>query len=572
MLFSVGQILLTKPLLHSKFFVGAGFIVSNQEGKMKKLILGLLVGFVILPIICFAQLWVARYNGPANSYDKAYAIAVDDSGNVYVTGESYGSGTSNDYATIKYNSSGDTVWVRRYNGPDSLNDEASAIAVDDSGNVYVTGWSKGSGTEYDYATIKYNSSGIEQWEARYNGPGNWWDKAYAIAVDDSGNVYVTGESDGASFMSAYATIKYNSSGDTVWVRRYVGPGESIGEAHAIAVDRHGNVYVTGKSDGPGTYNDYVTVKYNTAGVEQWVARYNGTGNWDDFANAISVDKSGNVYITGYSEGLGTDDDYVTVKYNSSGVEEWVARYNGPGNKDDEASAIAIDGFGNVYVTGYSYDSDANYGYATVKYNTVGVEQWVRRYNGPSNSGGVAYAIAVDGNGNIYVTGHSRGSGYWKDYATVKYNSSGDSLWVRRYNGPGNDEDRAYAIAVDGEYVYVAGYSRGLGTKTDYATIKYSCAGVEERNERLEIRDYRLQIYPNPFTTMVRVQWSGVSEGERVSLKIYDLSGRLVKRLLNNEVIPGNKIEVRLEELTNGIYFVKMEARDFKATKKLTIIR
>src|SRR5438874_9524145 len=99
-------------------------------------------------------------------------MAIDAAGNVYVTGNSLGIGTGYDYATVKYNSSGTQQWVTRYNGPANRDDYGNAIAVDSSGNVYVTGWSPGSGTDYDYATIKYNSTGQQQWVARYNGPGN----------------------------------------------------------------------------------------------------------------------------------------------------------------------------------------------------------------------------------------------------------------------------------------------------------------------------------------------------------------------------------------------------------------
>ena len=142
--------------------------------------------------------WVRRYNGPLN-YDEASAMAVDGSGNVYVTGISRGDGTSEDYATIKYYPDGDTAWVRRYNGPSNLDDWASAIAVDGSGNIYVTGQSYWSGTDfdYDYATIKYYANGDTAWVRRYGGPGNLYDWAYAIAVDGSGNVYVTEESVGS---------------------------------------------------------------------------------------------------------------------------------------------------------------------------------------------------------------------------------------------------------------------------------------------------------------------------------------------------------------------------------------
>ena len=206
--------------------------------------------------------WVARYNGPANSYDDARGIALDSLGNVYVTGNSRESGTRNDYATIKYDSAGNELWVARYNGPANSYDVANDIAVDSSGNVYVTGRSVGSGTLSDYATIKYDSDGNELWVARYNGPGNYIDCAYGIALDSLGNVYVTGESHGSGTVGDYATIKYDSAGNELWVARYNGPGNSYDYATGIALDSSGNVYVTGNSRESGTRNDYATIKYS----------------------------------------------------------------------------------------------------------------------------------------------------------------------------------------------------------------------------------------------------------------------------------------------------------------------
>jgi uncharacterized delta-60 repeat protein len=356
------------------------------------------------------EAWVAIYGHGAPT-----AMAVDDSGNVYVTGNSWGGGTFYDYATIKYAPNGDTLWVRTYNGPGNFYDYARALAVDDSGNVYVTGNSWGGGTFYDYATIKYAPNGDTLWVRRYNGPGNDYDEARALAVDDSGNVYVTGY-DWSGNTEDYATIKYAPNGDTLWVRTYNGPGNFYDYARALAVDVSGNVYVTGSSRGGGTYTDYATIKYAPNGDTLWVRRYNGPGNDYDYAYAVAVDDSGNVYVTGSTRGGGTPPDYATIKYAPNGDTLWVRTYNGPGNDYDEALALKVDNSGNVYVTGESEGVGTFRDYATIKYAPNGDTLWVTTYNGPENSDDYVYALAVDHNGNVYVTG----VGADDYFATIKY--------------------------------------------------------------------------------------------------------------------------------------------------------
>jgi hypothetical protein len=156
------------------------------------------------------EAWVARYNGPGNNYDEARAIGIDNSGNVYVGGYSWGSGTRTDYTTIKYNSTGNEEWVARYNGPVNGDDQLSAMAVDASGNVYVTGASSLANSRLECTTIKYNSAGQEQWIGHYSGPGDVT-AGDAIAVDGSGNVYVAADAsipnDANTRFSV--TIKYN---------------------------------------------------------------------------------------------------------------------------------------------------------------------------------------------------------------------------------------------------------------------------------------------------------------------------------------------------------------------------
>jgi predicted house-cleaning NTP pyrophosphatase (Maf/HAM1 superfamily) len=411
-----------------------------------------------------SELWMRLYNGPGNGNDVASALALDGAGNVYVTGGSAGAGTGSDYATIKYSASGVRLWVQRYDGPGNGSDSATAVAVDASGNVYVTGGS--SGDADDYATLKYAASGDELWVARYDGPGNRRDVATALALDRAGNVYVTGTSFGSS-TDDYATLKYTASGDELWVGRYNGSGSGDDSAAAVAVDACGNVYVTGQSGG-----SYATIKYDADGNPLWVTRF-GNG----VARALVVDSSGNVYVTGSSAASGASANYATVKYDTDGNQLWVARYNGPGNGEDNARALALDASGNVYVTGESDGVPGltvNYDYATVKYDAEGNEVWVARYNGPGNSSDSATALALDGSGNVYVTGSSVGIGTGSDYATIQYDTGGNELWIARYNGTDNRGESARPLALDASgNVYVTGSSVGSDTGSDYATIKYS---------------------------------------------------------------------------------------------------
>jgi hypothetical protein len=384
------------------------------------------------------EVWVQRYDGTGDwsSADLAYDIAVDSLGNAYVTGVSDGSGTYHDYVTIKYDPEGNIApgWPQRYNGPANGWDAAYAIAVDRLGNVYVAGESDGSGTGYDYATIKYDSTGDTAWVRRYNGPpGNSDDEAYALAVDGSGNVYVTGYSYGSGTGVDYATIKYDSYGDTAWVRRYNGPGNSGDYGLAIAVDGSGNVYITGYSYGSGTGSDYATIKYDSNGDTAWVRRYNELGNGYDEARAIAVDSAGNVYVTGLSVGNGTGEDYVTIKYYPNGDTAWVRRYNGPGNSADYGSDITLDGFGNVYVTGVTGWSLTSGDYTTVKYDTNGNEHWVKIYDGPGAQRDEPTAMTIDKSCNVYVTGSSYDSLTKFDYVTIKY-VQGDTNYVKDETG------------------------------------------------------------------------------------------------------------------------------------------
>ena len=425
-------------------------------------------GIPLTPASGVYEAWIARYNGTGNGNDEAQAVAVDNSGNVYVAGTMFGSGTLNDLATIKYDSAGQQQWVAIYNDFDNPDAQLDAMTIDKSGNVYVTGWSGILYSYHDCTTIKYNSSGQQQWVARYNVQPRAFTEGVGIGLDDSGNVYVAARVD-QSNTTFCTTIKYDPAGQQQWVTEYHG-GATHDAPSAIAVDHAGNAYVTGTTEICPNY-DYLTLKYNSAGQEQWVARYNGPGTGFDEAYAIVVDDSGSVLVTGQSDGA-NGIGYATVKYNPTGQQQWVARYDEGGS--NYAYAIAVDGSDNVYVTGQVGPGYPDYG--TIKYNSAGQQQWVARYNGPpGNAPDIATAIALDGSGNVYVTGSSsRTNLVFGDfgYATIKYNSAGQEQWVARYDEPQNASNESAAIAVDNlANVYVTGKGRSA-SDSDYLTIKY----------------------------------------------------------------------------------------------------
>jgi dienelactone hydrolase len=324
-----------------------------------------------------ATLWQARYNGLGNASDYPTAIGVSPDGSrVFVTGYSYGGTINYDYATVGYNAlTGAFLWERRFDGTDHGSDYAQDLVVSpDSSRVYVTGYADMGGTGNDYVTTGIDAAtGASLWAANYNSSGSNSDYADSVAVSPNGSrVFVTGYSYGGSSSYDYATISINAvTGAKQWFRRYNGPDDDADYGEAVAASPDGTrVFVTGYSDGGTSSYDYATLSYSVStGALLWSKRYNGTGNGSDHAEAIMVTLDGSaVYATGYAFSTTSGNDYASVAYvATTGAPLGVKKYNGTGNLSDEAHAITTNGT-ITFITGESDGGATDDDYATAAYN------------------------------------------------------------------------------------------------------------------------------------------------------------------------------------------------------------
>lgn len=526
--------------------------------------------------------WAVRYtykdtSAPWEDTDIATSVAIDEQNNVYITGSSMRGGQ--DIVTIKYNGAGIEQWKAIYNNSAvNGNDAGSALVVDTQGNVYITGSSNGPGaTSTDFITIKYNNSGIKQWEARYFGPENKIDIATQIALDNQGNVYVAGRSEKNGQSFDIVTVKYNNAGIEQWNKRYNGPGNFDDYANSLVVDINGNVYVAGeiRATGGQTF-DFVTIKYNSAGDEKWVKVVNGTVNSDDKAKSLTIDSKGNVIVTGSTvvDASATwMNDFLTIKYDSSGNEIWRKKYNGSGNSSDGAVVVKTDAKDNIYVAGSSHSGSGDMDFAVVKYSKDSAQLWVSRYNRAAGNTEELKAMTLDATANVYITGSSQGP-TGRDYTTVKYDSSGAEKWMFRYNGPGNAYDDPWSIAVNSKGVtVVTGASPGLKSATDYATVMYADSSLNtgvDKNIFVPAKSIDLLVYPNPFNQKTRIDYS-VIKPEYVSVTIYNSLGQQVAKPVNNHLSIGNySAEFDGAAWEAGIYFCELRVGSFITNSKLIL--
>lgn len=510
-------------------------------------------------LLCMANLtysqWVSNFGGTVNgdvnfTNAKGNSVTTDANGYSYVTGYSYETASQNDIVTIKYTPQGDTCWVRSYNGNANLNDEGLGIVTDLLGNVYVVGFAQYTGKSFDVVLIKYNSAGEQQWVNQYSSTLTpVTDKGVAIAVDASGYLYITGLTTGSDGYTDIFVRKCDPNGNELWTRTEDGVSNLNAEGTAITVSRTGNIYVTGFVTISGTNTDIAVLKYNSQGVQQWLKTIEGSGSSEDKAWGIVVDELDNVFVTGYSTNAALNADCFTAKLDQFGAILWSRTYNGGGNQIDKAWGIVVDTDGSVIITGQETDATLNVNYITIKYTASGADGWVALYNGTGNGEDVAASIAIltnlDLSKSIIVTGKSWGTNLNYDYATVRYNlTSGNQTQVSRYSFTGNTNDLAKDVAISPtKKVVITGFSQ-LITENSVESSFISTMSINMADQsKLETNNnvpHEFSLNQNyPNPFNPSTNISfSLPEGGKVELTVYDMLGRVNSVLINQYLSEG----------------------------------
>ena len=501
----------------------------------------------------------------------------------------------------------DYIWAKNIAGAGGAGggffEQSKSITTDALGNVYITGSVASQTVDFDpglgtntlqaVGNLPYNI-----FYAKYDANGNYlwakiistWGYGTSIAVDGSGNIYITGLYNGVtdfdpgigtatlnSISTSWSPFfaKYDSNGNYVWAKGIFGNGTTGNnnndtERNAICLDISGNVYITGRFYGtadfdpsPGTasltalitgttqYSDIFFAKYDNNGNYLWAKKIGGPN--EDVGNSIKTDASSNVYVTGYfnnivdfdpgagtatlsAAGNGTNDsDIFFGKYDSNGNYIWANSISSP-NLSDAGNSIAVDASNNVYVAGNFSgiaDFDPSVSTATLigatsvnhfvaKYNSLGNYLWAKTSDTNTNTAAIkteCNSLALDASNNVYITGNfigqsidfdpgtgiefmssESGTGPWSsvllfgtDIYIAKYDNSGNYVWAKTINRTNNNNSNynanyvnnsnSIALSAFGQ-VYITGYfSTTSPTTLDFdhgvGTATLSAVAVED---------------------------------------------------------------------------------------------
>jgi hypothetical protein len=383
--------------------------------------------------------YLADTNASASQATVTYNVSNDTVRNIYYATYFKNNSAGTNGAIVKYNSSGDLQWQRSIAGPNSASAQSDftfATVTDSSSNVYILGSFKNASAGRNAYLIKYNSSGTLQWQRTLSGTpaaASQSDNPYNMGIDSSANIYFSMYSSNSSGGTDGIIAKYNSSGALQWQRSITNPSISASAQGMIpwglTVDSSGNSYIGGYYRVTSGGNNILVLKYDSSGNLSW-QRNVASGLNNDNNRGMSIDSSGNSYISAYYVNASGGLSGWVAKYNSSGTLQWqriLTSANSAATQFDVPNQTATDSSGNVYVALWSRNSSVgNYG-GLVKYNSSGTLQWQRTFtdsNAAASQGTALNGVYVDNDGNVNASGYTKNTNGGTNAFVIKVPADG----------------------------------------------------------------------------------------------------------------------------------------------------
>ena len=389
-------------------------------------------------------MWIKQLGSPGNDFSDG--IAIDANHNLFISGTTDGSlGNTNagnsDIWVAKYDSQGNLLWNQQFGTPDL--ERFQGVATDLNGDVYISGSTlrtvEGSFTiDSDAWIAKYDSQGNLLWNQQLGSPSGS-ETSTGVATSLNGDLYISGSTrgtPGGGGSSAWL-IKYDSQGNLLSNQQLELSGAEV--SAGLAIDNSGSIYLSGVTDGAlnsdgtdetvnDTDSDALLAKYDSQGNLLWTQKL-GSSEYD-YSQAVTTDSSGNVYITGGTNGninganAGLNDAWV-AKYDSQGNLLWKRQLGTAGN--DSSEDVAVDDSGNVYISGATNDilGEANVGGSdawVAKYDSQGNLLWTEQFGAPEDD--YSQGVVLDNSNNLYLSGYTEGT-------LDGLNAGGRDAWIRQ---------------------------------------------------------------------------------------------------------------------------------------------
>ncbi len=319
-------------------------------------------------------LWSQHYASPEGVNEAALGMALDSQDNVFITGRAQVGAQNEQAMAMKLaGGNGDILWMDTFGGSAAANDISWGLVIGSDDHPVISGFVVEAGDAANYFVRKMNNTnGDVIWDKR--GPeaqNNDTSRGTWLSLMGNDDVVMCQRVFGANGYDVYLHRFAGSDGSDVWIRTFDNPSHSGDDPKAMACDADGNLLVVGVQDISWNYNFMILKFDGESGETLWSAGYDGPPGWYDVASTVTSGPNGSVIVSGLSDGTGTGWDWATVAFDGDdGSQIWEMRFDGPTSQSDEPSHVVANNAGEVFVTGYGYGEGTNKDMFTICYQVT----------------------------------------------------------------------------------------------------------------------------------------------------------------------------------------------------------